>query len=242
MKRFIIYLLLALFLFALFGCAVKPDMTSQPSSANSQTSVTQSALQNNAQESTSAASIQITPEVPESVVLLTSEIMIDTADRYALVHNYDEVAHIDNVEFSLYHEGPYGVLEITHNLWYQYDQSNDTWSLIKKNDAATRKYIIDEIAYILSPPWEGRHSNPQCNYSIVFDGLDMITHTATISYTIDFDDSQITDISECVTVSVDDMGGEYAPFLAIEYEYPGYENNHKDEMTFLLTYDGLEVP
>ena len=109
MKRKIIFLLVVSIVFGLFGCAAKPDAPSQSSSEKPQTSIVQSASQNNAQESTSVVpSMQKTPEVPESVVLLTAEINIDSADRYTLVHTYDEAAHIDNVEFSLYYEGPYG--------------------------------------------------------------------------------------------------------------------------------------
>lgn len=186
MKRNIVTIILGVsIVLTLFGCTSKSEEISQPSAQNNlQEGISQPLIQNNSQE------IQENPQVPESVIFLTTDIDVDTADRYTVTHNYDTDAYTDNVELTLYYEGPYGMDTSCHHLWYQYDKTSDLWTLIKEDDAIYEEEINAD-AYMNSSPWVGRDENIGCDYSVFFYDIDTDQMTVDIGYNIVFDNNSI---------------------------------------------------
>lgn len=177
--------------------------------------------------------------VPESVVLREARSLTEDYTSYKIKHNVDTAAHIDDVELELYFEGDYGKETITTSYSYQYNKSNDLWTLLEEGDVSS-KYVINENTYISSSPCTGKgNGRYSFNYSINFEEFNTDACTATISYIIDFDGS-IHNYEGRTTIDIDYESGTSAPSFALLVEF--YVANlylGGQYIPFVLTIDGL---
>ena len=176
--------------------------------------------------------------VPDSTVLFSTDIDVEDADRYEIIHDYSADTHVDAVEIVLYYEDHFGTITTRIPYWFQYDRASDLWAIIREGDRTT-EHEIDEEAYQGCSFYgtDDDYMHPY-NYFIEFIDIDTDQMTATIYYEVTFYDN-IPSLLDTQTV---DIRTDMRNHILIPYEYETFGGIREDTLWFDFNIEsGLEA-